>query len=127
MVGYPVEAKENEVKAAGIGLPLSTKKSAIVCRKLNKMKLDKAKKFLQDLIDKKADIDKKHYTKTAKEILNILESAEKNAQYKGLENLIIKTITAETGPNRIRMKRRRSFGSRLKNTHIKIVLKEAKK
>ena len=73
MVGYPVEAKENEVKAAGIGLPLSTKKSAIVCRKLNKMKLDKAKKFLQDLIDKKADIDKKHYTKTAKEILNILE------------------------------------------------------
>jgi len=127
MVGYPVEAKENEVKAAGIGLPLSTKKSTIVCRKLNKMKLDKAKKFLQDLIDKKADIDKKHYTKTAKEILNILESAEKNAQYKGLENLIIKTITAETGPNRIRMKRRRSFGSRLKNTHIKIVLKEAKK
>jgi len=127
MIGYPVEIKENEVKASGIGLQISTKNSVIVCKKLNKMKLDKAKIFLQNLIDKKANINKKHYTKTAKEILKIIESAEKNAQDKGLENLMIKTITAETGPNRIRTKRRRSFGSRLKNTHIKLVLKEVKK
>ena len=57
----------------------------------------------------------------------MLESAEKNAEYKGLENTVIRTICAEKGSKRLRMKRRRSFGSRLKNTNIKILLKEGKK
>ncbi|MCD6478199.1 MAG: hypothetical protein J7K87_04315 [Candidatus Aenigmarchaeota archaeon] len=127
MVGYPVEVKENEVKAAGMNLPISTKNSVIVCRKLNNMKLDKAKKFLQDMIDGKRDINKKHYTKTAQNILELLELAEKNAKYKGLKNLKIKTISAERGPTRYRLKRRRSFGSRMKITHVKVVLKEVKK
>jgi len=127
MTKYPVKTEKNEVKAAGIGLPISTKKSIIVCRKINRMKLEDAKRFLQNMIDGKEKIDRKPLTKTCKEILKILESAEKNAEYRGLENPVIKTICAEKGARRLRMRRKRSFGSLLKNTNIKIVLKEIKK
>jgi len=127
MVKYPVKIGEKEVSASGVDLPISTKNSVIICKKINGMKLDKAKKFLQRLIDEKEDINGKHFTKTSVEILKVLENGESNAKYKGLENLVIKTISAETGAKRRRSKRRRSFGSRLKDTHIKLVLKEVKK
>ena len=127
MAGYPVKVGEKEVTVAGIDLPISTKNSIVVCRKINKMELEKAKKFLKLLIDRKIDIDGKHYTKTAKEILKILESGEKNAEYRGLKNPVIKTISAERGPTKLRRRRRRSFGSKMKSTHIKLVLREGKK
>ncbi|MCD6367934.1 MAG: hypothetical protein J7L45_02500 [Candidatus Aenigmarchaeota archaeon] len=126
MAGYPVEVGEKEVTVAGIDLPISTKNSVIVCRKINKMTLEKAKRFLVDLIEKKTDINGKHYTKTAKEILKILESGEKNAEYRGIENPVIKTISAERGPTK-RRRRRTRFGNKMKSTHIKLVLREGKK
>lgn len=126
MIKYPVKVEKEEVKASGIGLSISTKNSIIICRKINKMKLENAKRFLQDLIEEKRNINGKYLTKTCKEILSILESAEKNALYKGIENPVIRTVCAEKGAKRLRMKRRRSFGSKLKNTNIKIVLKEDK-
>ena len=124
MIKYPVKIGKNEVKAAGIRLPISTKNSVIVCRKINKMKTEKAKKFLQEMIEGKRSINRKYYTKTCKEILKVLESAEKNAKNMGIEKTVIKTISVEKGERRLRMKRRRSFGSELKNTNIKIVLKK---
>jgi len=127
MIKYPIKIEKEDVKASGIGLSISTKKSILICKKINNMNLNKAKKFLQDLIDEKRSINGKYFTKTCVEILNILESADKNAVFKGIENPVIKTICAEKGAKRMRMKRRRSFGSRLKNTNIKIVLKENKK
>ncbi|UCG95567.1 MAG: hypothetical protein JSV92_00775 [archaeon] len=127
MVKYPVKAGKEEVKAAGIGLPISSKKSVVVCRRINRMKLEKSKRFLQSMIEGKNDINGKRFTKTCKEILKILESAEKNAQYGGLENPVIKTISVEKGARRLRMRRRRSFGSALKNTNIKVILKEGGK
>lgn len=127
MVKYPVEAGKDEVRAAGAGLSISTKSSILVCRKINRMETKKAKRFLQDMIDEKRSMNGKYFTKTCREILTVLESAEKNAEYKGLENTVIRTICAEKGSKRLRMKRRRSFGSRLKNTNIKILLKEGKK
>lgn len=124
MVDYPVKIGEKEVSAAGTDLPISTKKSKIVCKKINGMKLKKAKSFLKRLLEKETSIKGKHYTKTAREILKVLENGENNANYKGLENPVIKTISAEEGPKRLRRKRKRNFGSELKNTHIKLVLKE---
>ena len=126
MAGYPVEVGDKEVSVAGIDLPISTKNSIVICRKINKMTLEKAKRFLNDLIEKKIDINGKYYTKTAKEILKILESGEKNAEYRGIENPIIKTISAERGPNR-RRRRRVGFGNKMKSTHIKLVLRGGKK
>ena len=126
MIKYPVKIEKEEVKAAGIGLPISTKSSIIICRKINRMKLDKSKKFLHALIGKKTDINGKYFTKTCEEILKILDSAEKNAEYRGMKAPVIRTVCAEKGAKRMRSKRRRSFGSRLKNTNIKIILKEGK-
>ena len=108
MIKYPVKIGKNEVKAAGIRLPISTKNSVIVCRKINKMKTEKAKKFLQEMIEGKRSINRKHYTKTCEEILKVLESAEKNAKNMGIEKTVIKTISVEKGERRLRMKRRRS-------------------
>ena len=124
---YTFKPEKAYARAYGRNIPISTKDAILICKKIRKKSFFKSKKLLEDLKMKKISLGGKYYTKAVTNILKLLESAEKNAQYKGLENLIIKTITAETGPNRIRMKRRRSFGSRLKNTHIKIVLKEAKK
>lgn len=126
MIKYPVEAEKDEVRTAGIGLPISAKSSILICRKINRMETAKAKEFLQDVIDKKRCINRKYPIKACQEILRILESAEKNAENKGLENTVIRTICAEKGSNRMRMKRRRSFGSRLKNTNIKVIVKGGK-
>ncbi len=127
MIKYPVKTEKEDVKAAGIGLTISTKKSIIICRNLNGMKLERAMSFLQEVINGKNNINGKHYTKTCMDIVKVLESAGKNAEFKGLETPVIKTICAEKGSRRIRMKRRRSFGRFFKNTNIKVVLKEGKK
>ena len=127
MVKYPVEVGKEEAKAAGIGLPISTKNTVLICRKINKMELSKAKRFLREMVERRRSIKGRYYDKTCSGIIEILESAEKNAEYKGIENPIIKTISVEKGPIRRRMKRRRSFGSFLKNTNIKIILKKGKK
>lgn len=122
MIKYPVKVGEKETKTASMGLPISTKSSVLICRKINGMKTDRAKKFLQDLIDKKISINRKYFTKTSVEILKVLESAEKNAENRGMDSTVIRTICAEKGSKRMRMKRRRSFGSRLKSTNIKVVV-----
>ncbi|RLJ03407.1 MAG: hypothetical protein DRP11_00825 [Candidatus Aenigmatarchaeota archaeon] len=124
MIRYPTQVKDDEAKAAVISAQVSTKKSALLCRKIRGMNLQKAKAFLEDLIAKKRDIDGKHYTNTAIGLLELLRSAESNAEFKGLdkEKLKIRMITAEKGPTRRRRKRRRSFGSKLKSTHLKVVL-----
>lgn len=123
MVNFPIEVEEEDVKAAGTNLPISTKESVRLCKKLNKMKLLKAERLLRDMIDGKRSLGGKHYTKTCENILEILESAKNNANYKGIneERLRIKMITAEKGPNRRRL-RRTGFGNKMKNTHIKVVL-----
>lgn len=122
MIKYPVKVNKDEVRAAGIGLPISSKKSIIICKKINKMDMEKSKRFLQNMIEGKESINGKHFTKTCARILEVLESAEKNAEFRGMENPAIKTICAEKGSKRLRAKRRRSFGSSIKNTNIKIVL-----
>lgn len=123
MVNFPVKTQEKDVKAAGLNLNISTKKSIKVCKKLNKMKLRKAENFLKDMMKRKRNLNGKHYTKTCKQILEVLNNAKNNAKYKGIneEKLRIKTISAEKGSTRRRL-RRSGFGNRMKNTNIKIVL-----
>ena|SRR3989338_26595 len=118
--GYPVEVKANEAKAAGTYMPVSTRNSRAVCRKINGMPVERAKAFLNELIDENIDINNKHHTNAAQYILDVLESAEKNAEFKGLEKLRIRTIAAEEGPHR--MRRKRKGGRMMKLTHVKVVL-----
>ncbi|MFP4045485.1 MAG: uL22 family ribosomal protein [Candidatus Aenigmatarchaeota archaeon] len=126
MVGYPVEIKEDDVKAAGVNLRISNKKARKVCKEINrnKMKLEEAKQFLEDLIDGKKDIGGKHYTSASEAVLEVLENAESNATDQEIspEKLRIKTISAEPGSTFRRRRRRNDFGTKLKTSHVKVVL-----
>jgi ribosomal protein L22 len=78
---------------------ISLKNSLLLCKELKGKRLGKARRFLEDLIAQKANIDGKYYTKTAKNFLELLRAAEANAMKKGLnsERLFIRQIKADKG------------------------------
>ena len=76
---------KKSAKAYGSGLRISPKSSVTVCRKVSGMSLDKGKKFMFSLLFQRESINGKYYTKTIKEILQIVNSAEHNAEFKGLD------------------------------------------
>lgn len=109
------------------GARISLKHSVIVCKELKNKKLDRGKRFLEDLINKKVSLDGKYYTNTAKKILEILKNAEVNARFKGfdLEKTFIKSIKADKGFTFIRPKSRWRFrGRKQKSTSIEIIIEE---
>ncbi|VUT23476.1 MAG: 50S ribosomal protein L22P [Candidatus Methanolliviera sp. GoM_asphalt] len=101
----------------GRELPISQKHSMEICREIKGMNVDTAKSYLKDVISLKNPVPfKKHNKKVAHRkmegwdagkfpekaasgILKLLENAEKNAEYKGLnsDEIVIKHITASKG------------------------------
>lgn len=126
MVEYPIEVKEDDVKAAGIDLRISNKKARKICKEINrnKMKLLEAKELVQGLIDGNKTIQGKTYKSAAEGVLEILENAESNAEDQEIapKKLRIKTISSEPGSTYRRRRRRSDFGAKLKTSHVKIVL-----
>ncbi len=138
---YSITATENCAKAVGLSLPISRKQSVNICATLKGMNVQKAKKLLEEVVAIKKPIPftkynmnmghKKgmaagSYPATAcKEILNLLKSAEANAQFKGLStaSLVIKHAGAQKGPTRHHFGRQRT---KAKCTHIELVLEEIK-
>lgn len=136
--------KENQAFVRGLDLSVSWKDSVEICRFLRKKNIQKAKQMLQRVLDKKLAIPIKRYgltdrghrkgkigpgfypQKATKEILNLLNTLEANAQDKGLNvsNLILKELI----PNKASLpwhsgrKRRR----KMKRAHIKIIAEEVK-
>lgn len=106
---------EKTARARGVDLPISRKKSMELCRELRGMELQKAKDYLEDVIAMKRAVPIRRYTrgaghkkgigpgkypvKVAKYILKVLENAESNAEYIGLDTdtLYIKSIAAHPG------------------------------
>lgn len=139
---YSVAAKENEAKAVGTSLPISYKFSIEICTEIRGKTLSQAKKFLEGVIALKQPAPMRRFNrdlghkpgmasgrypqKCCKHILSLLQSAEANAQFKGLStaNLVIQHISAQQGPNTWRMGRKRR--RRAKRTHVEIVLAESK-
>ncbi len=121
---YTIPIDKNSACASAT-LSISTLNATKVCRVLNRKNFENAKKMIEDLIKRKISIKGKYYTKTAKEILKVLEQVENNAKVKGLEpQKMILYISAHKGPTLHRARRRwRKFGTRLKVTHIQAVLK----
>ena len=148
--GYSVTELDTEktVKASGRELKISPKHAIEVCRTIKGMRLGKAKRFLEQVMEKKQPVPFRRFTKklghrhgmhkamvgkypvkAAAEILNVLESAEGNAEFKGLdvERLRIRHVSAYPG---IKLKRAipRAMGrSSPKNntlTHVEVVLEE---
>ena len=136
---------EKTAKAYGYELRCSPKHSVNIARAIKGMKVPDAKRYLEEVIKMKRAVPffthrKKmchrrgmgsgaYPQKAARYILKILENAENNAEYKGLdpENMIIAHISAYKG-REIEGIMPRAYGrATQKNeptTNIEIVLKE---
>lgn len=106
---------ETTSKALGIEYSVSPKHCREVCKELNGMKVDDAKKYLKDIAELKTPVAYTRFKlwlnpkpkvgpgrypkKAALAILKVLESAQSNAEYKGLDadNMRIKVATANRG------------------------------
>lgn len=146
---YKTEDKSKTARAMGSSLKISPKHAVEICKAVRGMNVEKAKNYLNDVIGmKKAVPFKKHNKKVghrkglkgwpsgrypikaATQILKILENAEANAEYKGMdtENLKIEHISSHKGMV-IRGIIPRAFGRvtpfNTPTTHVQIVLGEA--
>lgn len=126
---YSKKVGGNIAKACTYNARISVKNTKPVCRAIRGMYLNKAKKFLEDVIKGRRSINGKYYTKSAKEVLKILLSAEKNAEFKNLDlsKLYIIHIAALKGTTIYRRRHKRSLGMKLKTAHLEVILKEKTK
>lgn len=137
---YSTIIGEKEAPAVGVALPISTKQAIEICSSIRGKKLERAKVVLSDAIKAKVAIPFKRFTdgvghkpgkmangrypkKACTEIMNLLNSAQANAQFKGLSSadLIIRHINAQKGANTPRYGRRRRF---TKRTTVEVILAE---
>lgn len=77
--------KEKSARAYGRALRISRRSSSILCSELRGMNLVKGTRLLNDLVSKKRSLNGKYYTNTAKGMLDLLGSAQANAEAKGLD------------------------------------------
>ncbi|KYH37511.1 MAG: 50S ribosomal protein L22 [Candidatus Bathyarchaeota archaeon B24] len=148
--GYSVKDLDPEktVIASGRDLRISPKAAVEVCRAIRGLTLDDAKRLLEDVIALKRSIPFKRYkkkvahrrdlqgwyagrypVKACKAILRVLENAESNAEFKGLnlERLRVIHAAAQRGPI-LKRYTPRAFGRATPNfeylTHVEIALVE---
>jgi len=148
--GYSITELDPDktVKASGRELRVSPKHAREVCKTIKGMKLDQAKEYLRDVMAKKKPVPFRRYkkkvghrrgmekafagrypVKAAQKILKVLEGAEANAEYKGLDAERLRIIHASAYPG-MKIKRyvERAFGQstpRIKTLcHVELVLEE---
>ena len=133
--------KENMARAIGKSLPISFKQSIEICNSLRSKKISRAKSILNEVISEKVPMPFTRFTgdvghrrgnlaagrfpiKASKEILDLLNLVEANAQFKGLNtsSLIILRIVPNKGPTTARYGRKRSRSA--KRTSIEVVVQE---
>jgi large subunit ribosomal protein L22 len=148
--GYSITDMDAEktAKASGRELRVSPKHAREVCRTIKGMKVEQAKDYLNQVILKKKAVPFRRFNKkvghrhglekafagrypvnAARQVLNVLEGAEANAEYKGLDLERLKIIHASAYPGmKIKRFTPRAFGrsSPRFNTlsHVELVLEE---
>ena len=147
-MGYTQETDpETTSRAIGKEFSVSAKRCREVCKMLKGMKVEDAKKYLKGVMDleiavpytrfkmflnPKPKVGPARYPhKAAKAILRVLESAQSNAEYKGLEadNMRIKVAAAHRGrieKSYMPRAQGRSSPWNEQTTNIEIVLEEIK-
>jgi large subunit ribosomal protein L22 len=138
---YSTKIEENMAKAVSHSLPISTKAGREICRFIKGMPVAKAKetlvnvtkktqavpytRYFQEQAHKKGMAVGRYPVKAATNILTVIESAEANAQFKGLNtaDLVVHHAASQQGP--AGGGGGRTAGSP-KRTHIEIVLQEKK-
>lgn len=119
--GYSITEEELDpektVKASGREARVSPKSASEVCRAVKGMMLTQAKRYLQDVMAKKRPVPFRRFkkkaghrhglekayagkypVKAAKNILRVLEGAQANAEYKGLDTDRLRIIHASAYP-----------------------------
>jgi large subunit ribosomal protein L22 len=119
--GYSITEEELDpektVKASGREVRVSHKSAIEICKTIKGMMLSQAKQYLRDVMDKKRAVPftrfkkkaghrhglekayaGKYPEKASKQILKILEGAEANAEYKGLDTERLRIIHASAYP-----------------------------
>ncbi len=145
-MGYSLDVdEETTAKAYGNELPISPKKAREVCRALRRKPVEVAKEILEDVIDTRRPIPYRRFkkavahrpligtggypAKVARHFLRLLQSAQENAEYKGLdsENMVVYHISAYKGTP-TKSYRPRAYGRSApwfrETTNVEIVLKE---
>lgn len=124
-VKYTHVPKEKHAKAVGENMRISTKSAAKICAAIRKKPLTRARRLLQDLSVQRRSLGGKYYTKTVNELLMLLQSCEKNADFLGLDvDRLMVHASAHKGTILRRRRRKSDFGSRLKSTNVEIMLVE---
>lgn len=139
---------EKTAKASGRELRVSPKSAREVCSTIKGMKLDQARNFLRQVILKKKPVPFRRHkkkvghrrglqkayagrypVKVAQKVLEVLESAEANAEYKGLDIERLRIIHASAYPG-MKIKRYipRAFGRATPRfetlCHVEVVLEQ---
>jgi len=148
---FSFEEGKKYAKAFATNLPVSLKFAVELCRELKGKKLNKAEKYLQDIIEFKRYLPLRKYNtkvghrkgnatsftksgrypvKLCKAVLKLFKSVKANADYIGLnmEKLQIEHMFASKGFRRYsHQKQGRIAGKihRKKSTHIEVVVSEA--
>ena len=133
---------ETTATATGRSLPISTRHSVEICNFIRGKTSEQGRNFLERVLEKKSAVPYKRYLhgvghrsgkmaagrypeKASLHILDILKSAESNAESKGLTAPFkIKDIIANQAPRSWHYGRQRR--RKTKRTHVKIVLEELK-
>jgi large subunit ribosomal protein L22 len=103
-LNYSLTPAGRSSRAMGMELHISPKHAREICRTLRGMRVDRAKAYLEDVIALKRAVPFKRYArnvahrhglvkadagrypqKAARAVLNVLENAAANAEYKGLD------------------------------------------
>ncbi|MBI4173477.1 MAG: 50S ribosomal protein L22, partial [Candidatus Aenigmarchaeota archaeon] len=86
MLKYALKRSDKKAaKAYGRNLDASTKHAVEICRAISGTQLAKGKSLLEGLTQEQASVNGRYHTKTAQAILEIVQSAAANADFKGLD------------------------------------------
>ncbi len=117
--------KHNYAKATGVNMRISKKSSYVICDVIRGKPLNRVKRLLEDLAAEKRSLRGKYYSKTVKQILLLLSSCEKNAEFKGMDmDRLFVHASAHKGSHLRRRRRKGSFGTDMKSTNMEIMLIE---
>jgi len=144
---YRDEPGVNVARARGYELPISPKKTYEVLNAIRGLPLAKARSLLEDVTEMRRAIPFRRYNqetahkrgvgpgryplKVARQVLKVLENAEENAEYEGLDTdrLFVKVAASARGRvHKASMPRAHGRGTAWneQTTHIEIVLGESK-
>src|SRR3989344_5419062 len=124
-MSYTFVPKEKHAKVYGNNVRISRKSATIICNVIKKKPLIRGKRLLIDLQAKRRSLRGKYYSKTVDEILQLLESCEKNADNLNLDKgKLFIHASAHKGTIMRRRRRKAAFGTQLKTANIEIMLIE---